>query len=138
MNAHAPRAVELDGRSRHVNNLYPIRSISHRIATGLAEFARALVDLVDRKVIRLFTRRDEVLAARIDPDAARLRLGREVGHVGELAGSGSHGEQGDFAGGTFGRIQKVAVGRDLDVSRPDFWLLILRRHRGGGRLYSAD
>ena len=89
-------------KTRHplldVDNLHPVSPIAHRIATGFAEFARVLVDLVDRKVIRLFTGRDEVLTAWFDPDSTRLRLGREIGDVGELPGVGSHGEQGDFVG----------------------------------------
>ena len=69
------------------------------------------------------------MAVRIDPDAARLSLGREIGDVGELAGIGCHGEQGDLVGGALGRIEEFAIGCDLDVGGPDFRLVVFRRRR---------
>jgi hypothetical protein len=44
-----------------------------------------------------------------------------------------HGEQGDLVGGTLGRIEELAGGRNLDVSLPDFQLLVLGRLRGRRR-----
>jgi hypothetical protein len=41
--------------SLHVDDLYPVRAIADRIAIGLAELPGALVDLIDRQVVRLFT-----------------------------------------------------------------------------------
>src|SRR6266481_1144080 len=58
--------------SLDVDNLHPIRAIADWVATGLAQLPGALVDLVDRQAVRLFTRSDDILAARIDLDAARL------------------------------------------------------------------
>src|SRR5829696_3076970 len=119
--------------SREVDNLHPIRAIADRVATGLAQLPGALVDLVHRQAVRLFTGSDEILAARIDLDAARLRLGRKIGDVDKLARFGRHREQGDLVAGALGRIQEFAVGRDLDISRPDFWFVVLRCSRRGRR-----
>src|SRR5262249_45991447 len=96
----------------HFDDLDPVRSVADRIAAGLAEFAACLVDLVDREMVRLLARGDQITPARIDPDAARLRLGREVRDVSELAGAGRYGEQGDLVGRALGRIEELAVGRD--------------------------
>ena len=41
--------------SLHVDDLYPVRAIADRIALGFAELPGALVDLVDRQAVRLFT-----------------------------------------------------------------------------------
>src|ERR1051326_2113249 len=96
---------------------HPVRAVAGRIAAGLAEFARLLIDLVDRETVGFFPRRDEIAAARIDPDAARLRLGREIRDIAELAGAGRNGEQRDLVGGALGRIEELAVGRDLNIDR---------------------
>src|SRR4029450_12793370 len=88
--------------SLDIDNLYPIRAIADWKATGLAQLPGALVALVDRQAVRPFPRSDQILAARIDLDAARLRLGREIGDVGKLARFGRHREQGDLVAGALG------------------------------------
>src|SRR5260370_17583732 len=67
--------------SLDVDNLHPIRAIAHWVATGLAQLPGALVDLVDRQAVRLLTRSDEILAARIDLDAAWPRLPPQHSHL---------------------------------------------------------
>src|SRR5215831_8067127 len=71
--------------SLHVDDLDPVRTIADRITGRLAQLSAALIYLVDRHTVGFFTRSNQELSGGIDPDAARLRLCREVGHVGEFA-----------------------------------------------------
>jgi hypothetical protein len=41
--------------SRDVDDLHPVRAIADRVAAGLTQLPRALVDLVDRQAVRFFT-----------------------------------------------------------------------------------
>src|SRR5262245_12170798 len=80
------------------DDLYPVRAAPDRVTTGLAKLSGSLIDFVDGNAVRLFAGGNEILALRIDPDAARLSFGGKVADVSQLAGIGRHGEQGDLAG----------------------------------------
>ena len=94
------------------------------MARRLAELPGALIDLVNRHTVGFFTRRNEILAGRVDPDAARLGFGCKIGHVSELARSRRDGEQSDLVSGALGRIEELARARPgyrrprLSGSRP--------------------
>jgi hypothetical protein len=70
-----------DIRLLHVDDLDPVRTLSHRIAHRLCELSVRLVDPIDRESIRFLARGDEIMSARINIDAARLSLGAEIGDV---------------------------------------------------------
>src|SRR5262249_62131009 len=80
----------------------------------------------------LFARRDEILAARIYPDAARLCLGRKIGDIGKIAGSRrAIVNKAILLVVRSVEYRNLPLGVTLNVSRPDFWLVVLLR--GGGR-----
>src|SRR5262249_60556607 len=82
----------------------------------------------------LFARRDEILAARIYPDAARLCLGRKIGDIGKIAGSRrAIVNKAILLVVRSVEYRNLPLGVTLNVSRPDFWLVVLRRGGGGRR-----
>src|SRR5215467_4151937 len=88
--------------SLHVDDLDPVRAIADRITGRLAQLSTALIDLVDRYTVGLFTRSNQILPGGVDPDATRLCLRCKVGHVGELARPRRNREQRDLVRGALG------------------------------------
>src|SRR5262249_1644234 len=68
------------------------------------------------------------------PDAARLCLGRKIGDIGKIAGSRrAIVNKAILLVVRSVEYRNLPLGVTLNVSRPDFWLVVLRRGGGGRR-----
>src|ERR1700738_5184196 len=103
-----------------VDDLDPIGLLAHRILLGDRERARLRVDAVDRHRIRIEPDRQQEAAARIDIEAARRLLGREMADRRQDTLVGVDAITGERARLALAAIEKPAVGCHVQI--------------GGGRL----
>src|SRR5271163_1045751 len=73
-----PSTKEYGPKSPQIDDLDPVGLLAHRVLLEIGERTRLRVDPVDRHRVRIEPDRKQEAAARIDIEAARRRLGREV------------------------------------------------------------
>src|SRR5258706_12661287 len=93
-------------RSLRRHDLDPVRSLARRIASQ--ELGCPIgPDRVDGDRVRFFARDNDVLAAGIDRETARLLLGRDVCEPGEPSARGINTERRKRVAGAFDGVQET-------------------------------
>src|SRR3954464_13329018 len=114
-------------------DLDPVCALAGRVLANLLQRARLGIDRIAGDRVRLLARHDGELAARIDGKSARLLLGRRARHVSQLAGRAVDLEAPERARRALGRIEELAVRRQMQVGRPDVVRRVARRLPGAHR-----
>jgi hypothetical protein len=100
-------------KSPQIDDLDPVWLLTHRVLLEIGQRTRLWVDPVDRHRVRIEPDRKQEAAARVDIEAARCRLGREVPDRRQCSFFGVDAVAGERAGLALAALEKPAVRRHV-------------------------
>src|SRR6516162_1308004 len=110
-----PLTREYGPKSPQIDDLDPVRLLAHRVLLEAGQGTRLRVDPVERHRVRIEPDRQQEAAARVDIEAARRRLGREMADRRQSSFFGVDAVTGQRAGLTLAAVEKPAVGGHVQV-----------------------
>lgn len=112
-------------------NDYPHRALAHGVTRFFCQQTLRAANLVQRDMMGFLPGGNQVFAAVIDIEAARLGFGRLEAFNGDNAAIFRHAEDGQGAGGTIAGIEMTAIRRDMDIRCPAGITELWRHHIHG-------